>query len=283
MNPTPKLMLHFDLNKTLVLKDTSKGMNEEAMIISLLAEFTFAEWDAVHGRMSYKDYVSKILAPGDKARRDEYIGQFIERLRMTRHPLLDDVLKRQETLRQKNSGGIFSSFYALVRELKRIHVPCVFLLRTFGNDLQEVVDALAAHPDGIQVTRKVSFKNGQLHEGDKVISKTEEIFATFLQSEENFACQDSWKEWDSDGGRARSGKPFPFDASGRWNNIQNLSLFFDDNYTGGEKDIVRPLEISGQDRHDTFIFTVNPIEAMVDDEYYVKLVKRSLEVAGFVP
>lgn len=280
-------MLHFDLNKTLILKDTSKGMDDEAMIVSILAEFTFGQWDATHGRMSYMEYVSKVLVPDDpsdknlKAKRMAHVGQFIERLKATKHPLCDEVLRHQETIRQKRPSSIFQSFYELVKELRKVNIQFVILLRTFGDDLPEVIEALENHPDGIKVTRKAAFKNCTLHEGTKTVEKTEEIFETFLHSQEHFAIQDSWQEWNADGERARSGKPFLFDASGRWHGISNLSLFFDDNFTGEEKDIVCPIEISGQpisgnELKNKMVFTVNPIAALLDDDYYVKLVKRAL-------
>lgn len=293
-NTVPRLFLHFDINKTLVLKDTSKGMDDEAMIISLLAEFTKGVWGAPYDAMSYKEYVCKVVVPdnpcdtGVKAKQQQQIGQFIEMLKATNHPLCDEVLNRQQQIRQKLPSSVFHSFYKLVGELRKVNMQFVILLRTFGNDLQEVIDVLEAHPEGIKVPRRAAFKNGALHEGAKIVEKTEKIFETFLQTAEHFAIQDCWSEWNSDGQRARSGKPFHFDALGSHREISNLSLFFDDNFTGEEKDIIRPVEIAGQqisgsELKGKMVFTVNPIAAILDDDYYVNLVKDALIKNGFSP
>ena len=73
------------------------------------------------------------------------------------------------------------------------------------------------------------------------------IFETFLKSKEHFAIQDNWKKWNQDGEKGRSGKPFIFDMDSNRREVRNLSLFFDDNITGEEKDIVNPIEVNGLD------------------------------------
>lgn len=65
--------------------------------------------------------------------------------------------------------------------------------------------------------------------------------------------------------------------------IKNLSLFFDDNITGEELDIVRPCEITGKDipskaLYGQLIFRVNTKEAMVNDNYYVDHVLKAIEI-----
>lgn len=55
----PRLLLNFDVNETLILKDTSKNASDEYMLISTLAENTFAKWDDQYDSMSFKEHFWK--------------------------------------------------------------------------------------------------------------------------------------------------------------------------------------------------------------------------------
>jgi hypothetical protein len=246
--------------------------------------------------MSYKEYVQCVLLPDNaddkalKAKRQKKISEFLDWLQAEKHPLKEKVFDLRDKLKLKFLDPItndlkftvFQSFYELMQYLRSKQMRFVVLLRTFGNDLKEVSDEISNHPLGVKITRRPKFVNKQLHlEGNTTVEKADKIFETFLESEEHFAIQDNWNEWNRDGERARSGKPFFYDASGRWHNVSNLSLFFDDNFTGQELDILNPIEASGnqmptQELKDKMLFTVNPIEAVLEDDYYVKLVKRAL-------
>lgn len=291
-----QLILHFDINKTLILKDSSKGIESEEMLTSLLAEFTYGQWDNIHGRMSYTEYVERVLLPDDskdpqrKMKRTRKTCEFLNWLQAVKHPLQQEVFEKRDMMKRKFTDPVtgelkfcvFQSFYKLIQHLQATNRRFVVSLRTFGDDLEEVVDEIGSHPLGIKITRKASFVNKELHlEGASTVKKAETIFETFLQSQEHFAIQDNWKEWNSDGGHARSGKPFFYDASGKWHDVSNLSLFFDDNFSGEERDILNPIEVSGKqvtggELKGKMLFTVNPIEAVLDDDYYIKLVKHAL-------
>lgn len=93
VNPTdlPRLILNFDVNGTLILKDTSKDSDEEHMLISALAEATFAKWDEQLESMSFKQYVCSVLLPGDKSNpelkkeRQKTVGAFLQWLDQNSH------------------------------------------------------------------------------------------------------------------------------------------------------------------------------------------------------
>jgi len=154
-------------------------------------------------------------------------------------------------------------------------------LRTFGSDLEEVVKELQNHPEGIKIPHWARYVGNHLSYKEKIKTQ-EETFTIFLESEEHFAIQDDWNRWNKDGERGRSGKPFLFDQSGQYNQVRNLSLFFDDNITGEELDIVYPMEITGKevsvkDLMDVTFFTVNTKDAILEDDYYYKKVIYALE------
>lgn len=298
----PCLLLNFDVNKTLVLKDSSKGMNGDEMLISILADEAVDRWDDTHDPMSYKDYVHTILLPGDKSnqalkkQREEVIRHFLEWLEEKRHPTRERVLALRDRIKEKFTDphtqqikfAVFGSFFALLKKLRENNIRFVLILRTFGNDLKDVAEEVSNHPSGVKFTRwgKFSHKQLQLEESESIV-KAKKIFKTFLNSQEHFAIQDNWKEWNSDQERARSGKPFIYDASGRWHDICNLSIFFDDNFSAEEeRDILNPIEIaetavSSKELKDRLLFKVNPVQAILEDDYYIKLVNQSLSKHGY--
>lgn len=116
---------------------------------------------------------------------------------------------------------------------------------------------------------------------ERTIEKVEEIFDHFLTSGNHIAVQDDWKTWNDDQEKSRSGKPFFYDHTKK-HAVKNLSLFFDDNITGEDQDIIQPCEIF--DRNKTtaklinkLIFCVNTVEAIEDEDYYIKRVLAALQ------
>ena len=103
-----------------------------------------------------------------------------------------------------------------------------------------------------------------------------------LTSEGHFAVQDDWPYWNQHQEKGEYGKPFLFDFSETSERVRSHSLFFDDNITGEEEDIVKPCEIGGQTISTQalcgrIIFSVNTVEAILDDDYFIKRVGKSLE------
>lgn len=292
----PELILHFDINKTLIASDSVKGESIEYGLLSTVAEKSIGVWAEGQPPQSYKDYVYNVLLPGDKndqalkALRHEKILGFLNLLKETNHPAHNKAFDLYNRLLNKSvvsGNGVFPSFYKLIEKLKKANIHFVVLLRTYGKNLDDVAEEIGKHPDGITFKRFGKFSEKKLLlDGEDPISRVDLIFNTVLHSKEHFALQDNWSEWNSDGGLARSSKPFIFDASGKMHDVQNLSLFFDDNFTAGEKDILNPMEVygkcvSGKDIENKLAFTVDMVEALLDDSYYIKLVNHALVQAGF--
>lgn len=293
----PILLLDFDLNGTLILQDSSKGASWESMLISALAENIFDQWEeALSEKMSFKKYAYNVLLPGDKSdqqlkkKRAQFISNFFGWLTEHNHPARERVLADYDAIKTKFSNpktnqiqpSVFPSFYLMLKKLRSLQIPFVLKLRTFGNDLREVSEEIKSHPDGVAFTQRGKFSAKKLHlDGEGVITKVGEIFQKFLTSKEHFALQDDWKAWNSDGERARSGKPFIYSGIENAADAPNLALFFDDNFTGEEQDIIDPIEINGKQvpgkmLKDKMLFRVNTIEAMKDDDYYINLIHKAL-------
>jgi len=66
LQTNPLLLLHFDINKTLIAHDSVKGESCEYGLLSFLAEETQDVWCKGQPSLSYKDFVYNVLLPGDK-------------------------------------------------------------------------------------------------------------------------------------------------------------------------------------------------------------------------
>ena len=86
----PILLLHFDLNKTIVAFDTALGRTREDVIIHCLADTYTGKWaPEVESPIPYSEYVKNYLFPGPttdtelKKKRDETIAAFLQFLEKT--------------------------------------------------------------------------------------------------------------------------------------------------------------------------------------------------------
>jgi len=156
--------------------------------------------------------------------------------------------------------------------------PFSIILRTFGSDLDSVIKELEKQ-EGIKFKYRGKYNGPQLIiEGE--IKSEKEGFEMFIESDEHFAIQDDWTFWTKDGERGRSGKRFLYDRSSHY-----LSLFFDDNITGQEMDIVKPLEIFGndvkknEDLLEEILFPVVIKDAIVNNDYYLDKYMLALDKA----
>ncbi len=287
----PHLLIHFDINGTLTLKDSTKTakdgkkVSNEYMILSALAESTAAIWDPNYPNMPFKDYVYTVLAPGDKndveikEKRQSIISNFIPWLQKNNHPAFFKVQYEYEKLIRTFPFelDIFNSFYTLIQRLNELKIPHTIILRTFGSDLESTIKEIENNEriPGIRFARIIHLKNAPLTE-----QKVHDLFMNFLTLSNFIAVQDDWHKWSKDGEMGRSGKPFIYDSTGTFIK-KTLSLFFDDKITGEEKDIINPLDISGscaptQILKGRMLFPVNTTKAALDEEYYIRKVLKGL-------
>lgn len=298
----PTLLLDFDLNKTIILEESSNGADWEEMVISILAENTFYNWEG-KGVMSFKDYVYNCLLPGEKSdralktKRMEQIANFLSWLTEQNHPVKDQVFLDYKEIKEKFIQAetheikttVFNSFFVLLEKLRSLNIPFVIKLRTFGKHLQYAIKEIEAHPYGVKFNQIGNFSGCilSLKGKENPIDQVDQIFHTFLNSKEHFALQDDYKRWNADKELGRSGKPFIYDSKGNQHQVRHLSLFFDDNITGEEYDIVNPIDISngsfsGKELLDRMLFKVNTVEAIKNDDYFFNLVQKALLANEYV-
>lgn len=199
---------------------------------------------------------------------------------------------------EESDFQVFPSFFNLLKKLKENRIGFVIILRTFGKDLAKVIEEIEKHPLGEKIQCRGKFINKELFlDGENAICKADKIFETFLTSKKHFAIEDSYQEWKMGGKLAKAGKPFMFDFSEEWpivekdgsfHLVRNLSLFFDDFFTGEQykEDIINPVEISGiekkgKDLKDDCLFKVSTELAESDIDYYLNLVNKSLIKHGY--
>ncbi len=284
----PKLILHFDVNKTLINSDSVSGKTTEEVLINQLAEDTIYQWDAHHPKMTYKRYVKSVIVPGVesdpgiKGKRRKVISNFLETVK--EYPVITQKVHRQyQELKEKAVDSVFPSFVKLVEKLKEQHASFIIILRTFGNDLKEVKSEVS-NKTGITFSKCGEFKKGVLHlKGDEsqAIAKTSELFKFFSTSQEHMAIQDSYQDWNGNGEKAMFGKKFVFDRGCLDRKVSHLSFFFDDNLTGDPiKDIVAPYTQEGafvptDALVGKILFPVHTGQAILNENYYIILSNRA--------
>jgi len=268
------------------------------MINSALSDSTMFNWDPKQPekQMAFRKYVDTILVPGDKsnqdikAKRRKHAYNFVSWLKDNKHALYnqvsDDYKKIITKLSDPKTGQltVFGSFYTLLKKLREQKTSFTIILRTFGSDLPEVASEIEKHPDGFKLKYWGKYHEQQLTLNEQA-KNDKEAFTLFLNepNETHFAIQDDWNHWNKNGERGSCGKTFLFDKKGNWNNQPNLSIFFDDNITGEEFDIVRPVDVSGtlanpttKDLYEDLLIPVLTKEAMLDDNYFITKVNAAL-------
>lgn len=284
----PKLLLHFDINKTLIAEDLTTNKPMKYILLSALAEKSIHQWSQEQEPMSYKEYVDTVLAPGDKALQREIVKNFLSFLEQSDYPHRTAVIETYQQMMEKMEGRyLIPSFVKLIKKLQTDKVDFRIILRTFGGDIRigKVTEEIDKILDGSRISHWGHFRNGVLtiknHEQmESTIEKVDEIYRFFRDTQGHIAIQDDWKMWNDDGERGRSGKPFIFDPE----DGEVLSLFFDDNINPepeSEFNIVQPLTVDGrQVSVDSYlnknIYVADVIQAILDDDFFVDLVNDSL-------
>lgn len=291
------LLLHFDINKTLIAVDPASNQTLDQILNALLAEKYTYKWSSeIEKPISYQDYVENHLFPGPsydqdlKKKRRALIGNFIHFMRETHHPLESQVVEAYHNLDTKlREKYLFSSFLNLIDKLKTQEIKFHIILRTFGNDLDTVIAAVAqAFPDQ-QFLAKGNFFEGKLHlasdTSNFILEDLSEAYI-FFKTHGHIAIQDNWEEWNNQHENKEYAKRFPIDLEDR----ETLSLFFDDNIKEKKdsvENIVTPVNIKTGELLDIsqlieqkHIFRVNTFQAILDDNYFIDLINQSLEASG---
>ncbi len=287
----PKLILHLDVNKTIIAEDLTNNKTLDHVLIESLAKQYKGIWDAtLTEELSYVDYIKKYLVPGDKSnreirtKRNKAVLTFFDIVSYRNDPRYFVIRERFEKIREKirsQPGKIFPSLYKLITYLEEKKISYSIILRTFGNDLNAISDELAT---ALHFTFEWEgyFDQGKLHLTSIKTKKSirldtiYDIF-TFFKRHGHIKIKDNFKMWNDNHEQAEHGKLFPLNPI----EAEIKTIFFDDN---ADENIINARDsISGSfidpkkliDQG--IICLVDTLQAIEDDDYFIKhLIKTGI-------
>jgi hypothetical protein len=290
----PKVILHKDINKTIIAEDPAGDKTIDDVLIHSLAEQYFDRWDiSIAKPISYTEYIKQHVLPGNKGdaqlkkMRNQKISGFIDYLRSTSHHYYYEVNERYQKLRNKiltSKSVIFNSFYREIEFMEQHAIPYSIVLRTFGKDLDRIIEEIHKHISPTFFSWRGVFKNGVLElsslQSNETITlhSTEQIYE-FLKNHGNLALQDDWCTWNAHGECQQFGKLFPVDCD----DCSVITYFADDNGhpTDGILNPRHPITnaIGNVDAliKSKHICVADMLKAIEDDEYYVQHLKCLLQ------
>jgi hypothetical protein len=299
LSAAPKLLLHFDVNKTLIADDAAGGKTADQLLMHAMADRYYDRWDErVPEPISYLEYVREYLLPGKAsdaglgAAREAQVQRFLEFLREKNHFYTPWVERQYSSLKNKlaQSGTlVFTSFYRLLDYLDERKVDYTVLLRTFGSDLARVTRDVNAATESSFFNLKGRFKNKVLFVEaapmqERCIERVSEIYQ-FFKTTSHIAIQDNWEDWMAHEGTQEYSKLFPIDLQDK----SVVSLFFDDNVRvepQSRANIVNPVDVHTNQPLNVVslvenknIFRVDAIDAILDDEYFIHLVEAAINAS----
>lgn len=304
--PEKSVVLHFDVNKTLIALDLVQGKTLEDTVNGILAESTDFKWDGTK-KQSYYTYISDQIAQEQpqlnrtseefKKERNVRLKNFPKYLEKN-NPLLNKLYhyekKRLLKVLNKEKMVIFPSFFNLIEWLNTSKYKDNYSLhlRTFGTDLPDIIP-LIEQKAKLQFTARGGFKGQTLRMFKDTLGRDAQedeknITAQYTSSQlqpffnsvgKNYAIHDDYNYWKSKDFTADGGKLFPIEV----NNPTVTSIFFDDNANDQEKPIIYPMKPDGtlEDTQKLIklgnIVPVDPKEAILNPYYFTKHVETALQ------
>lgn len=283
------LILFVDINGTIIANDSAKNKDADTAILQLLAENYAAQWDTSKSTevMTYRKYIEKYLLADDesksknkKARPEDY-KEFINFLEKTKHPLHEEMVSIFNKIKKiLSDSGVFPSFLKLINTLEKEKTPFTIILRTFGNDAQNVIKELE-NKTNLKFSNFATFKTGYLTNTNKNVLKTTNEILQSIKPNEHGAWQDDYSHWNSHGETHAYGKPYLIDL----NSKNTMSLFFDDNAT--DKKILS-VQLTSGDVNDQANFQkelinlgrivpVNTLRAILEEDYFKNCVDYAVK------
>lgn len=292
MAESPKLILHFDINLTLIAEDPIKKHSLKNVLNSLLAENYYDKWNKdLKESISYADYIKNYIFPGNKSDKDlkekRYLKilDFMNFLKLTNHKDYEELNKKFNFLEDKikNSRSIvFESFFNLINFLDYNKVDYSIVLRTFGSDYDRVMKEIINFTNPNFFKFKGNFNKDTLTiesilSKDKIILTDIKDIYDFFINNGNMVIRDDWQNWNNNGEKLAFGKKFPIN----FKDHKNLAFFFDD-HAEENYGIINPIDISFnkiinfKELIDSKnIFKVDTLQAIQDSEYFIDLIKQA--------
>ena len=287
-----RLVLYFDLNKTLLATDVASGKTQDMVLNNILSEQYQSCWEeGMEQTMSFYDYVKEYLVPGEKfdpevkSARTQLSGNFVSWLKEHRHPLYKEVHDHVQRLQKALVGHtVFPSFFRLLDVLNQVHCQAHIVLRTFGEDLEDTVACIEKTVPEIKFSFKGRFSKREFHGEDVQTEDLRQVLAYFLKHTYS-AVQDDYHYWHGNREHYSFSKPLLFNEK----DSSQHCMFFDDNVKCQPcvpKNIVAPISVNtgavSEEAYAGFIerrqiVQVNTVEAIGDINYYVKEVLSSIK------
>ncbi|MDF2577333.1 MAG: hypothetical protein K0S74_817 [Chlamydiales bacterium] len=310
------ILIQCDGNGTMVLGDTTKKVNT---LIAETAGSIIWKWDENHPAMSFKEYVQKVLFPGNKydekikKLQEEKIGQFLKDLKED-HPCYPEANKTYEALAKdyldsQTQQVKFTPFPSLINLLNKVSNLCLytFTLRTFGFDGKVIAKEMNAlhtiktfDKSDFRVETEADFIDSGLKiKGEQSLRKGVELFKSL--QENSLVGQDQVQTWFANGRKASHGKPIYCVENAQFEGKTILTIFLDDNlqhYSNRKNNIIQPtdpqavdiaipVDIYGRstswDSRGIIGIRVNTVKAALNPDYFVNKVNKHLVKRGFTP
>lgn len=278
-----KIILHFDINKTLIAEDVSNyGKTLDGVIIECLADTYTGFWSYVlPHEISFVQYVKEFIFPGTivdqnlrKQRRTMIYSffNFLQSIGDSRH---DEIVARFHRLKQKimsQQGKVFQSFYELIHHFEREHIDYTIILRTFGQDLTTIAHEISSQTP-IIFTWEGHFEQttliaSSLQTDQQLILETPEEIFTFFAQHAHIKIKDDFEYWHTHQEQSDFGKLFPISS-----NEQTIkTVFFDDNAYNNiiHLEQIGPTHIPYETLiHHGIICPVQTLQAIENDNYFI--------------
>lgn len=278
----PHLVLHVDVNKTIIATDKVQNETAEHTINEILANRYSYLWDEnVKEPITYKAYIDRLHS--FDCFKNSVIHSFLDFLSKHDHPLYpivyDDYLQLKKVL-EEAKGDIFPSFYRLLDYLNTQKESYTIVFRTFGTDLPRVQSEL--EKSGMVFGQGGQFKqrNVQLKEG-RIIDNLQELYL-YVCEKEHKGLRDDFSHWNNNRFAGSASKIFPIDLDDN----EVISFFFDDSIknSNGNFNIVYPVNVRTGEAlpvmdliESGFLLKVDTYEAILNPEYFVNHLKKALE------
>ena len=291
LSAEPHLILHFDINGTLIASDKAGNKTVGDMLNALLAEKYAACWDdSILEPITFDSYVREFLVPGAKddlllkAERTALLSHFLDYLHVHNHSLYPSVKSNYDfAMSHLNASNriVFSSFYHMIDELDKMEISYSIILRSFGHEVFEVRDEM----DGIfggMFHQSGKFRAGSLYLDEEHAIDDHGAIYHAIRHSGHMAIHDDWNHWTNQGMRVDYAKPFLIDME----DPTTLSIFFDDNIRLGNPDtnIISPrnMRTSESIPIDDLVKSkqavrVDTLEAILNEDYFLNCVKAALE------
>ncbi len=284
-----KLIIHMDINKTIIAHDIANDKMIDHVIIESLAKQYKGFWHAsLPEEITYLDYVKQYLVPGDKSdkvirkARSKATQSFLDVLQEGKDPRYPAIFHRFIAIKEKihaQKGHIFESFYKLITYLENKGLSYAIVLRTFGEDLSMIADEISLHTP-LKFEWSGCFNDGKLHLQSKhgnelvVLDSNESIF-NFFKKNSHIQIRDNFKTWNDNRERAEYGKLFPFHPCDQ----SVKTVFFDDNAL---ENIINARDVQSGDFiaihgliENGMACAVDTLQAIEDDDYFIHHLEKN--------